>query len=247
MELRLFGPVEINAYGNVIDVGPPQRRKVLAALAIEAGRPVSAETLIDRVWDEEPPNSPRRALHAHISHIRRAIGCVTTDAEKPVRVVRLSGEYMLDIAPERVDMCRFQHLAQLADRSDRTDAERLALLREALALWQDRPLRGLGGQWAAQVRERWWRRRLDVQLTWARAELRHRPDAPIITTLQELIGEYPLSEPLVAVLMRALYTSGRRAEAVDCYAATRRRFTDQLGIEPGAELRSLHRSILRGE
>jgi DNA-binding SARP family transcriptional activator len=154
---------------------------------------------------------------------------------------------MLDIEPDRVDMCRFQHLAQLADRTDHTDAERVALLREALALWQDGPLRGLPGQWAAQVRERWWSRRLDVQIAWARAELRNRLDAPIISTLQELIGEYPLSEPLVAVLMRALCAGGRRAEAVDCYAVARRRLIDQLGIEPGIELRSLHRSILRGE
>lgn len=214
---------------------------------MDAGRPVSADILIDRVWDEEPPNLPRRALHAHISHIRRAIECGRTGTGRPVRVVRLSGEYMLDIEPERVDMCRFQHLAQQAGRSDHSAAERVALLREALALWQDGPLRGLPGQWAAQVRERWWHRRLDVQVAWARAELRNRPDAPIITTLQELISEYPLSEPLVAVLMRALYAGGRRAEAVDCYAITRKRFIDQLGIEPGAELRSLHRSILRGE
>ena len=247
MELRLFGPVGIDVCGNAVDVGPPQRRKVLAALAIEAGRPVSADTLIDRVWDEEPPNLPRRALHAHISHIRRAIECAKTGIGRPVRVVRLSGEYMLDIEPERVDMCRFQHLAQLADRSDQTDAKRVELLREALALWQDGPLRGLPGQWTAQVRERWWQRRLDVQVAWARAELRNRLDAPIITALQELISEYPLSEPLVAVLMRALYAGGRRAEAVDCYAITRRRFIDQLGIEPGIELRSLHGSILRGE
>ncbi len=162
-------------------------------------------------------------------------------------MVHLSGEYMLDIEPERVDMCRFQHLAQLADRSDHTDAQRVVLLRQALDLWQDGPLRGLPGRWAAQVREQWWRRRLDVQVAWARAELRNRPDAPIITTLQGLIGEYPLSEPLVVLLMRALDAGGRRAEAVDCYAITRRRFIDELGIEPGIELRSLHQSILRGE
>ncbi len=130
---------------------------------------------------------------------------------------------------------------------DHTDAKRVELLREAIALWRDAPLRGLPGQWTAQVRERWRRRRLDVLVAWAHAELRHRPDAPIIAPLEELIGEYPLSEPLVAVLMRALYAAGRRAEAVDCYATTRRRLIEQLGIEPGVELRLLHLAILRGE
>jgi DNA-binding SARP family transcriptional activator len=247
VELLLFGPVEIRVHGNAIDVGPPQRRKVLAALAMEAGRPVSANTLIHRVWDAEPSNLPRRALHAHISRIRRAIESVETGLERPARVVHLSGAYMLDIEPERVDMCRFERLAQLAGLSDRTDAQRVALLREALTLWQDAPLQGLAGQWTAQVRQRWSLRRLDVLVAWARAELRSRPDAPIVTTLQELTTEYPLSEPLVAALMRALYAAGRRAEAVDCYASTRRRFIDQLGIEPGMELRSVHESILRGE
>jgi len=247
VELRLFGQVEIGVPGHMIDVGPPQRRKVLAALAIDTGRPVSADTLIDRVWDEEPPNFARRALHAHISRIKLTIRRAETGIDRPVRVVRLNGDYMLDIDPDRVDLCRFERLARLADMPDHTDAKRVELLREATALWRDAPLRGLPGQWTAQVRERWRRRRLDVLVAWARAELNYRPDAPIIAPLEELIGEYPLSEPLVAVLMRALYIAGRRAEAVDCYATTRRRLIDQLGIEPGAELRLLHVSILRGE
>lgn len=247
MTLRLLGPVEFGVNGHMVDVGPPQRRNVLAALAVDAGRPVSVETLVERVWDGQAPDGARRALHAHIARIRQVVRHGDSGRETPVRLLRRGGEYLLELEPEQVDMHQFQRLVEHAGQPHRSAVERVAALREALALWQGAPLRGLPGQWAARVRERWRRRRLDVLVIWADAELRHRPDAPIVSALHEVVDEYPLAEPLVVALMRALHAAGRGAEAVDCYATTRSRLVEQLGIEPGPDLRSLHRSILRDD
>lgn len=249
VDFRLLGPVEVDVNGRVVDIGPPQRRTVLAALAVDAGRPVAVEALIDRVWAEEPPDGARRSVHAHIARIRRVLEQVSAgrDGEGPVFLVRRGGEYLLDVEPDRVDLYRFRALAARAREPGRTEAERVAALRGALALWRGTPLRGLPGPWAARVRESWQCRRLDVLVAWAIAELRAQPDPPIISQLQDLIGEFPLTEPLVAALMRALHAALRSAEALDCYAITRKRLAEELGTEPGAELRGLHRSILRGE
>lgn len=245
-ELRLLGPVEINVHGRVVDVGPPQRRTVLAALAVDLGRGVSVETLIDRVWDS-PPVGARRALHAHIARIRRVLEGTSAGQPRSIGLARRNGEYLLDAQPAQVDMHRFLRLVEHGRSTDRTDAARVYALREALHLWRGAPMCGLPGQWAMGERERWRRLRLDALVAWADAELRNRADAPIVGRLYELIDEYPLAEPLVASLMRALCSAGRSAEAAECFAAARRRLAEELGIEPGGALRTLHGSILRGD
>lgn len=244
VELRLLGPVEIGQNGCSVEIGPPQRRSVLAALAVDAGRPVSVTELVRRVWDEDPPDRARRALHAHIARIRRLMEQISAGQERPMRLIRRGGEYVLDVQRELVDMHRFRCFIEQANKPGQTAADRVVALRRALELWRGEPLRGLGTRWAARMRENWQQHRLDAQVAWAQAELRYQPTAPIISTLYELVTEHPLAEPLVAALMRALHAGGRRAEAVDCYAVTRRRLADQLGVEPGPELRELHRELL---
>jgi DNA-binding SARP family transcriptional activator len=162
-------------------------------------------------------------------------------------LTRRNGEYVLETHPAQVDMHRFQRLVEHGRSTTHTDAERLVALREALTLWRGTPMCGLPGQWAMRERERWRRLRLEAVVAWVDAELRLRSDAPIVGRLYELIDEYPLAEPLVAGLMRALHTSGRSAEAVECFAAARRRLAAELGIEPGVDLHRLHTRILRGE
>lgn len=246
VDLRLFGGVEVNVDGAVVPIGPPQRRHVLAALAVDAGRAVPVETLVARVWDDDPPDGARRALHAHIARIRYAMRQAPDAATQPVRLLRREGGYLLDIDRDRVDLHRFRRLAEQAHDVGFSEAERIVTLRAALGLWRGTPLLGVSGSWAARVRESWRWYRLDVAVAWARAELRSRPDAPIIAQLHDLVGEYPLVEPLAVELMRALYGAGRGAEAVSCYAITRRHLGQELGAEPGPELRELHREILRG-
>ncbi|GAA3084131.1 AfsR/SARP family transcriptional regulator [Streptosporangium carneum] len=239
--------MEIVTAEGTISAGPPQRCAVLASLAVNAGRPVTVETLIDRIWEDRPPEHVRRALHAHVARIRRLLEQTGGPAGPSARLVRRSGGYLLEVAPERVDVHRFRHLLQAARAPKLPDVERVTLLREALGLWQGEPLGGLTGQWAARTRQSWRQQYLDAVTAWARAELRVENAAAVIGPLTDLVGENPLLEPLVAVLMRALYTVGRSTQAVDLYSVTRRRLVEELGAEASAELRRVHQAILRDD
>ncbi|WP_336213936.1 AfsR/SARP family transcriptional regulator [Nonomuraea sp. LPB2021202275-12-8] len=235
-EFRLLGPMEISTAGGPLDPGPPQRRAVLAALLVDAGRPVSVERLIDRVWDGEPPPKARETLYAHITRVRAM----------RLGVARLPSGYVLDVDRNDVDLHRFRDLLDRAREPDVADAERVAMLRRAIHLWRGTPLAELPSQWASQVREGLIRQRIGALTLWARAETRlGRPDV-VIDRLRDAVAEHPLAESLAGELIRALCLGGRTAEALDCYAMTRRHLIDELGAEPGPELRALHLAVLRG-
>jgi len=246
VHVHLLGPVELSVGGHITEVGPPQRRMVMAALAVEVGRPVSVATLIDRVWDADPPDAARRAVHAHIAMIRRVCKQTTDRGAQPLRLVRRSGGYVLDADPEQVDVHRFRQLVDRAQEAEQTDDTKASLLREAFGLWRGEPLSGLQGQWAARMRETWQRQRVDAVVGWARVELRRGDTDAVIGPLADLVAEYPLVEPLAEMLMRTLHDAGRSAEALDRYATVRRRLAEELGAEPGPALRTVHQAILRG-
>jgi DNA-binding SARP family transcriptional activator/tetratricopeptide (TPR) repeat protein len=246
VELRLLGPVEFAAHGHAREVGPPQRRAVLAALAVDTALPVATDVLIARVWGTEPPDGARRALHAHIARLRRLCEQLGEVDGSRFRLVRRSGGYVLETDRDRVDVLRFRHLADRAREAGRSESARSNLLREALGLWHGEPLAGLNGQWAARVREAWRRQRVDAAVGWARLTLRAGDPVSVIGPLGDLLGEYPLVEPLSEALIRALHAAGRGAEALGCYAALRRRLAEELGSDPSPGLQEVHQAILRG-
>jgi DNA-binding SARP family transcriptional activator/tetratricopeptide (TPR) repeat protein len=235
--VRLLGPVDLLAAGDPLDVGPPQRRAVLAALAVDAGRPVTTETLIDRVWGPDAPDGARRALHAHIARLRRL----------PVTLDRWSGGYQLGVEQDEVDLHRFRGLLDRARDAALDDAERRPLLDEALALWRGEPLAGLGGEWADRVREVWRRHRVDAVVAWSQLRVRSGDPAAAIAALTDLAVDEPLAEPVAAALMQAQYAAGRPAEALEVYRDLRRRLVEELGADPGPQLREVHEAVLRGD
>jgi DNA-binding SARP family transcriptional activator/tetratricopeptide (TPR) repeat protein len=245
VEFRLLGPVEAWARSRRLDLGPPQQRAVLAALLMDAGRLVMADTLIDRVWDQRPPAGARRALHVHIARIRQALRQENA-AGAPPALLHRSGGYQLDVDVDLVDWHRFRHLTGTAAQDRLAESDRARLLREALGLWRGTPLADVAGDWAARTRENCRQQRLDVAVAWADAALRLGHHHDVIGPARDLAAEYPLAESLVAALMRALVAAGRHSEALDCYAATRARLVDELGSEPGPELQDLHLALLRG-
>src|SRR5215467_8197609 len=246
VEFRLLGPVEVWAPDRCLEMGPPQQRAVLAALAVDAGRPVFRDTLIDRIWSGRVPEGAASALYAHINRIRRVLAAEAV-GEEPVRLARRSGGYMLEVDPHEVDLHRFRRLALAARDRQRPDDERARLLREALDLWRGEPLAGLPGEWPARMRDSWEEERLDAAVAWAQAELRMgRPDE-VIGPVRELVAGHPLRERLIGVLMQALAAAGRDAEALECYAIARSRLVEALGAEPGRELQGVHLAILKGE
>ncbi|MEO3973151.1 BTAD domain-containing putative transcriptional regulator [Streptomyces sp. CAU 1734] len=240
--------MEVRSAGRSFEVGTPRQQTVLAALVVDARRPVAIETLINRVWDRTPPADPRAVLYSHLSRIRRMLAQAGPLADgTTVRIERRHAGYLLDADPNLVDLHRFRRLSDEGCDRRRADEARAAALAEALRLWRGSPLAGLPGEWAAQVRESWHQRRLDAVVQWARIELRLGRPASVIAVLPDLTTEYPLVEPFEALLMRALHETGRGAEALDRYTAVRQRLADRLGTDPGPELRALHRSVLQGE
>jgi DNA-binding SARP family transcriptional activator len=248
IEFRLLGEAEMRAAGQMLDVGAPRLQVVLAALAVDPGRPVAIETLIDRVWDGNPPVEVRNVLYSYLSRIRRLLRqAATLTGESAVRIERRHAGYVLDIDPDLVDLHRFRRLVDRGRDRGCADDARAAALAEALDLWRGSPLAGLPGEWVAQVRDSWHRQRLDAVVQWAHLELRLGHPVAVIAALPDLAAEYPLVEPLEALLIRALHTAGRSAEALTRYSVVRQRLADELGTDPGPELRALHQALLRGE
>ena len=240
-QLRLLGPVELATQDGTDEVGPPQRRAVLAVLAVDAGRPVAPDVVIRRVWGADFPEGARRSVYAHVARLRKL--CEGTSGR--IRVTRRSGGYVLEADRDRIDVHRFRRLVGEARDPGLPDGVRAQLLGEALGLWRGEPLSGLDGPWVAQTREVWRRERVEATVAWARLQILDEP-AVAIGPLAALLDEHPLTEPLAEMLMRTLYAAGRGAEALECYAAVRRRLAEELGTEPGPALRAAHQAVLRG-
>jgi DNA-binding SARP family transcriptional activator/tetratricopeptide (TPR) repeat protein len=248
MWFLLLGEMELQAAGRLLDVGAPRQQAVLAVLVVDAGRPVAIETLIDRVWEDTPPAAARNVLYSHLSRVRgllRQAGALTGGAT--VRVERRHAGYVLEVDPDLVDLHRFRRLVEHGRDVRCADAERAEVLTEALSLWRGTPLSGISGGWVAEVRRSWHGWRLDAVTQWAQVELRLGHPNVVITALSDLVDEYPLAESLEVLLMRALQAVGREAEAVERFTTVRQRLADELGVDPGAELRSTYQMILRGE
>ncbi|MBI0298086.1 tetratricopeptide repeat protein [Streptomyces sp. PRKS01-29] len=244
MEFHVLGPVEASAGGRPVDLGHPKQRAVAAVLLCELGRAVPAAQLIDRVWGEHPPGSVRNVLYGYIGGLRTAL---RSGGAEDVRLGRRSGGYVLEADPERVDLHRFQRLVAGARAARHDGADVIAPLRDALALWRGDALTGVAGAWAEGTRVRLAEERLAARLELYDAELRQGRHQEVLAWLRALVDEHPLDERAVRHLMTALYRCERQAEALDAYEATRGRLAEDLGVDPGPELRSLHERILRND
>jgi DNA-binding SARP family transcriptional activator len=243
--LRLLGAMELQVDGHVMPLGPAKQRTVLAALAVDAGRPVPLEMLIGRVWDEQPPDQVRAALYCYVTRLRRLLQPIGDR----ITLRRHTAGYVLDLDPESVDLLRFNRLTRAAAQGMPQDATGLVThgVEHALGLWRGPVLADLSGEWVLRTRLLLEQHRLDVVLQWARAQLIADRPATVVEVLRELVALHPFVEPLTGLLMQALHRDGRAAEALDCYTRVRQRLVDQLGTEPGAALRDLHLAILRGD
>ncbi|GAB3943030.1 hypothetical protein GCM10027614_31070 [Micromonospora vulcania] len=246
MELRILGDLQVVVDGRAVELGPPKQRLVFAALAVDVGRSVPIEALVDRVWDETPPADARGVLYTYLTRIRRILATARSAETVPISVVRSQTGYLLAADPDRVDLHRLRRLAEQAQGLPVEHPDRPDLLRAAIDLWRGEPLDGLPGDWASRVREGLRQQLIRVLLDWADCEIAHGRPGPVTERLTLAVDRSPLIEPLVVSLMRALYFNGRRAEALDLYARTRVRLADDLSIDPGTELQDLHREILRG-
>ncbi|MFJ9249746.1 BTAD domain-containing putative transcriptional regulator [Streptomyces sp. NPDC101776] len=225
-------------------LGSVKERLTLAALGADAGRPVSHDTLIHRLWDDNPPARPSVSLHSYIARIRRRLRAI--GGGEPIS--RQAHAYTLDVRPDQVDCHRFQLLItrarSLSDSGD--DQGALRVLREADGLWHGEPLTGLPGLWAEHIRSVLRERHLSAQLIRIGIELRGGHFAELVPDLAALLEEHPTDELLAGQLMTATYGCGRQADALRVYDTVRRRLLEDLGADPGKALTRLHELILDG-
>ncbi|MFE2374830.1 tetratricopeptide repeat protein [Streptomyces sp. NPDC059398] len=237
--------MEVGAAGRPGDLGSTKTRLALAALAWDASRTVGVDTLVHRIWDENPPAKAREALHVHVSRIRRALRAAGDGAPQ---VVSRTNAYVLDIDPDRVDLRRYtscvEQARSLRDSGDGTEAMRL--LDAAAGLWRGEPLAGMAGDWAAALRGTVGESRLAGARVYAEILMEAGKFAEAVPVLMPLFGEHPVDEALAEQLALALYGSSRAAEATRLLQRTRQRVVRDIGLDAGRRLRRVHQGILSG-
>ncbi|MFG6191832.1 BTAD domain-containing putative transcriptional regulator [Nonomuraea sp. JJY05] len=243
MEFRVLGPVEVRADGGEpVGLGGARPRAVLARLLIARGAVVSTDTLIHDLYGDRPPPSALSSLHSYVSNLRRAIEPDRGPWAKPKVLIGRPPGYLL--AADDVDASRFE---ELVGRSEfQSPGEALACLDAAFGLWRGTPYGEFGDEsWALTEVGRLRELRLVALERRARALLDlGRPQA-VITDLEGETAENPLRERLWCLLALSLYRTGRQAEALAVLRRAARLLADQLGLDPGPELRSLEQDILR--
>ncbi|MFD4322508.1 BTAD domain-containing putative transcriptional regulator [Streptomyces sp. NPDC058548] len=229
--------------GTPVRVPELKVRALLAALLVDAGRPVAAFRLVDDLWGDEPPGNPLRALQAKVSQLRRAL----EEAEPGGRdlVVTQAPGYLLAVPEGSLDVHGFARLAARA-RETADPRDRAVLLGEALGLWRGPAFADFAAEpFARAAADRLEEERLVVRETLAEARLESGEQDVLAGELAELVALHPLRERLRAVQLRALYRAGRQSEALAGYEELRTLLADELGLDPSPELAALHAAMLR--
>lgn len=241
--IALLGPLEVCAAGRPVPVPSGRLRALLACLAVSADRVVPVDALVERVWGDRLPARPRGTLQTYVRRLRILLG--------PSVVETVPGGYALRVPADRVDLLRFRALlAEARAAADRSGDERgmsdeSAVLRSALVLYHGEPFTGVTSDWlrhevAPGITEEWFAallRRIDLDL----AAGRHRE---LVAELRSLTAAHPLRETGWQRLMLAMHGCGRSAEALAAYRQAHDLLREELGIDPGAELRRIQQAVL---
>jgi class 3 adenylate cyclase len=238
MEYRVLGSLEVlDGSGQRVPLGGTRQQTVLGSLLLRAGRTVPLARLVDELWDQ-PPETAAKTVQVYVSRLRRLLS--------PGAIESRAGGYALLIDGDRLDLTQFERLADEGRTAlSAAECERAAtLLREALALWRGPALGGLTAEALRREAERLEESRLEALEDRVEADLRCGRAREVVAELRALVAEHPFRERLCGQLMRALYAAGRQAEALEVYRATRALLDEELGLEPGADLRELERRML---
>jgi DNA-binding SARP family transcriptional activator/streptogramin lyase len=238
LDVRLLGPLTVLVAGRPARLGKGNERLVVALLALNAGRTVTGERIIDVLWPEAPPPTAREMVRIYVARTRKQLGA---DA-----VVTRPGGYSLETDPEHVDALRFVRLCAEGSswHEEGKLAEVVATVDKALALWRGTPLPELTGPFLEGERARLEELRLTAIEHRFDAELELGHAQKIIAELESLTREHPYRERLRGQLMLALYRSGRQKDALEQFRHARWASVEELGVEPGPDLQNLQKAIL---
>ncbi|GLZ29821.1 SARP family transcriptional regulator [Lentzea sp. NBRC 105346] len=243
----MLGAPAASLSGRPLSLGPPRQRAVLAVLALRANHVVSRAELIDGVWGDDPPASADNGIHTYIAGLRRLFE-PDREARAPSQVLlSTDAGYLLRLADDQSDLAMFRARLEEANRLRPTDpALAIEAFDTALGLWRGVALDGVPGPTAAVERARLAELRLTAIEQRAALMLSVGREAEVAAELTSMVSQHPLRERLHGLLMSALYRGGRQAEALTVYTNLRKLLIDELGIEPGPELRQLHEQLLVG-
>jgi DNA-binding SARP family transcriptional activator/tetratricopeptide (TPR) repeat protein len=239
-DFRILGRLEVVVQHSQITDLTGRQRTLLASLLLRANEIVPVDELAERLWGATPPGSPRATLQTYVQRLRQTLG-------DPTRVLTAPTGYQVVVEPGELDLARFR--AQVVRAAATRDLfDQAELLREALAQWRGRPLvdvpsESLRSQEVPYLEEE----RLEALERYFDVELRLGRHAALIRQLQAVAEEHPLREQLSVQLMLALYRSGRQADAFTVFQNVKQALAEQLGVDPGADLRALHQAILTGD
>jgi WD40 repeat protein/DNA-binding SARP family transcriptional activator len=247
MRFQVLGPLEVEADNGPVALGGPKERLLLALLLTRPNQVVPVDALVQGLWGEHPPLTAAKTLQSHVKRLRRVL--------EPGRARGVAGEvlvtrqpgYLLRVAPGALDATRFEELIAKARRalSDGQADAAASLLGEALGLWRGQAFEEFtDSDVAATEADRLAELRLGAVEDRLEADLRLGRHRELVAELEGMVREHPLRERLWAQLMLALYRAGRQADALLAYQRARSVLVEELGIDPGAELRRLHAAVL---
>jgi DNA-binding SARP family transcriptional activator/Tfp pilus assembly protein PilF len=242
MRFRLLGPLEVRAGEDWQEIRAPKWRSLLAVLLIRAGQVVPVDVLISELWQDAAPETAANLVSIYVLRLRRLMG----DTDGTVLRTRAPG-YQLRLGEAGSDLQVFEALVHDGRRALAAgDAKNAAgLLAEALVLWRGSPLADVPPTPLVEIEtQRLAELRLDAAELRITAELASGEAAQVVPELRRLLADHPLRENLWVLLMRALDAAGRHAEALDAYGQARNAIADELGVDPGAELRHLYADML---
>jgi DNA-binding SARP family transcriptional activator len=238
----MLGTLELTQQGQPVRLGSPKQRSALAVLLARANSAVGLDELIFELWGEQTPKSARANVRQYLANLRRLLG-----ADGTVEIKRYGSAYRIDIAAEDLDVAQFrQFVAEGREAMDALrHADAVTYLEQALALWRGNPLSDLQhglvlSAWCAALAEE----RISALESLVESLLTVGAADRAISQATELSAGHPLRERIHALLIRARYQAGDVAGALDAYLQVRRNIIDELGVEPGPELRDLQFAIL---
>ncbi|GHA15885.1 hypothetical protein GCM10010329_43720 [Streptomyces spiroverticillatus] len=248
MRLELLGPVRAWCDESEIPLGPPKQRAVVGVLASRVNEIVGVEEIVDAVWGSAVPQTAANGVHTYVAGLRRALEPGRGRRASGGVLTSSGGGYVLRLDPDQVDVAVFERHHAEARRLHAAGQphEALRTFDIALALWRGDAYANVPGPFAEMERTRLAELRLTAVEEWAADMLAVGRHAESVPVLSHLVAREPLRERLRWFLMLSLYRSGRRAHALGVYRETRSLLSEELGLEPGDELQSLHARILAG-
>ncbi|MDX3226266.1 AfsR/SARP family transcriptional regulator [Streptomyces sp. ME19-01-6] len=247
LRIAVLGPVRAWRDGTPLELGPVRRQAVLSALVLRPGVLVTREQLLDGVWGSSPPKSGHRVLPSYVYPLRKALDETGSEGQERSVIRSGRGGYRFVTDGVRLDVAELAERTGEAQRAKASGDLATATdgFSRALALFRGEPLAGLPGPFAQVERRRLVERQRKLQLERLECLVLLDRSGEALDDLAALSASDPYDEPLLALRMRALYGSARQAEALNAFQDMRERLRDELGVDPGEELRRVHEAVLR--